>query len=246
MAAHEHRDPKFGHVYKYHPRSDSHSVALCNLVMNDLLTACFPLREQVARGEVVYGVNVAYRWPSSHKVKTIDLAVGRPIRKEMTVKKGIIRQQELDEVLISCEAKAVMTEHKKSQPRLYDELNSSHRIVHEGRRDAIAAGITVVNIASTFVSPLRNQNTGPLFVSVHKQPHAAAKMVEHLRGLPIRDGLHEEGFDAYCSIVVDCDNQTGCDLWTRPPAPQPGDRDYYDTFIDRLARFYAERFGKLT
>src|SRR3989304_1883931 len=91
----------------------------------------------------------------------------------------------IERVLIACEAKTVMTEHGKSQPRVFDELGSSHEIVHQGDRQAIAAGITVVNIASTFVSPLR-QKSKKLHVSQHKQPHAAERMVSHLRGLPIR------------------------------------------------------------
>ena len=250
LATHERRDPKFGHVYRYHPRSDAHSVALCEFIMEDLLVACPALRQQANRGEIAYGINVLYLWPGSRKLKTIDLAIGRPPRMESQephARVGIVRQTEIAEVLVSCEAKTVMTEHHKSQPRLYDELNSSHRIVHEGRRDAIAAGITVVNIATSFVSPLRNQRRDlPLHVSVHKQPQAAENMVKHLRGLPIRESIDEEGFDAYCTVLVDCDNQSGCDLWTGPPAPQAGDRNHYQTFVERMARFYTERFSTLT
>jgi hypothetical protein len=150
----------------------------------------------------------------------------------------------LADVRVSCEAKSVMTEHGKSKPRVFDELNSSHEIVHKGRPEAIAAGITVVNIAGEFVSPLRNQSDdAELNVTRHTQPAAAAGMVEHLRGLRIREGVTERGFDAYCTFVVDCDNRSRAVLWTAPPAPQPGDPDYYDTFIGRLACFYEERFS---
>jgi hypothetical protein len=250
LAKHEHRDPRFGHVYRYHPRSDVHSVALCDFIMEDLLAACPVLRQQAERGEIAYGVNVVHLWRRSQERKTIDLAIGRPPRMELPHPhsgRRIVRQAEIAEVLVSCEAKTVMTEHQKSQPRVYDELNSSHRIVHEGRRDAIAAGITVVNIATTFVSPLRNQRPDlPLHVTVHKQPQAADNMVKHLRGLPIRDSVDEEGFDAYCTVVVDCDNQSGCDLWSAVPAPQVGDRDHYQTFVERIARFYTQRFSTLT
>ncbi len=145
-------------------------------------------------------------------------------------------------MFLSCEAKTVMTEHGKSQPRVFDELGSSHEIVHQGDREAIAAGVTVVNIAKTFVSPLRQKNA-ELHVSKHKQPHAAERMVNHLRGLPIRDTVDGFGFDAYATIVVDCDNQGPAFLWTDPPAPQVGDRDHYDTFISRLSDAYASRFG---
>jgi hypothetical protein len=150
----------------------------------------------------------------------------------------------LSRLLIGCEAKAVMTEHGKSQPRLFDELSSSHEILHQGDQETIAAGIVMVNIASTFVSPLRQKSADRLHISHHQQPLVASRMVEHLRGLRIRDNVGEVGFDAFCTFVVDCDNQTGCSLFTDSPAPQPGDPDHYDTFIDRITRFYEERFGK--
>jgi len=104
-----------------------------------------------------------------------------------------------------------MTEHGKSQPRVFDELSSSHEIVHQGDREAIAAGITMVNIAETFVSPLR-QKSKDLHVTQHKQPHVAERMVHHLRGLPMRDGVDETGFDAYATIVIECDNQSPVNL----------------------------------
>ncbi len=70
-------------------------------------------------------------------------------------------------------------------------------------------------------------------------------MIEHLRGLPVRDDVGKVGFDAYASVVVDCDNIHTVHLWTDPPAPQPGDADHYDTFIARISRFYDSRFSRL-
>ena len=64
-------------------------------------------------------------------------------------------------------------------------------------------------------------------------------MVNHLRGLPIRDAADGFGFDAYATVVVDCDNQGPATLWTAPPSPQPGDKDHYDTFVNRIAAAYA-------
>jgi hypothetical protein len=149
----------------------------------------------------------------------------------------------IERVRISCESKAAMTEHVKAKPRIFDELNSSHGIVHEGDPAVIAAGITVVNIADTFVSPTR-QKSRKAVVTKHKQPDVTRQMVEHLRGLPIRADQTAVGFDAYATIVVNCDNRTMASLWTAPPAPQPGDRDHYDTFLAALARAYEDRFGK--
>jgi hypothetical protein len=145
----------------------------------------------------------------------------------------------IDRVLIACESKTVMTEHSKSQPRIYDELSSSHEIVHQGDREAIAA----VNIADTFVSPLRQKGV-QLHISQHKQPKAAERMLNHLRGLPIRESTEGVGFDAFASVVIDCDNQKPAKLWKKPPAPQPGDPDEYRTFLARISRAYVERFSK--
>lgn len=177
-------------------------------MLADLLDACPALRSQAARRKIVFGINVRFQWPATGKRKTLDLALGPPdggspaVPPEQPIVAG-----RLADVLLSCEAKSVMTEHGKSQPRVYDELSSSHEIVHAGRADAIATGLTVVNIARTFVSPLRQTSAQALHISRHHQPAAAAAMIRHLRGLRVRSTAGEVGFDAYATIVVDCDNQ---------------------------------------
>jgi hypothetical protein len=140
LTAHEHKDPVYGWVYRYHSRSDAHSIALCTLILEDLLAACPTLREQAPADKVVYGINSKHTFPNGKK-KTLDLAIGttRAI-KHPTRFAEIIYPGEIDRVFISCEAKTVMTEHGKSQPRVFDELGSSHEIVHQGDREAIAAG----------------------------------------------------------------------------------------------------------
>jgi hypothetical protein len=243
LTSHEHPDPRYGWIYRYHSRSDAHSIALCKLVVADLLKACTPLRRHALSNRVIYRINAKHTFPNG-KAKTLDLAIGTPKAIDEGDRfAGIIHVGEIDRVLMACEAKTCMTEHGKSQPRIFDELGSSHEIVHQGDREAIAAGITVVNIASTFVSPLR-QKGGELHISRHKQPHATERMVAHLRGLPIRDAIDGIGFDAYATIVVDCDNQGPVSLWNAPPAPQPRERDHYDTFVTRISEAYSTRFGR--
>lgn len=244
LTAHEHKDPNYGWVYHYHSRSDAHSIALCTFILEDLLLACPLLKQHALADRIVYGTNARHTFPNGKK-KTLDLAIGTAKSvTQLTRFAHTIFAGEIERVLLSCEAKTVMTEHGKSQPRVFDELGSSHEIVHQGDQAAIAAGVTVVNIAKTFVSPLR-QRGGELHISKHKQPHAAERMVKHLRGLAIRDVVGAVGFDAYATIVVDCDNQGPATLWTDPPAPQPGERDHYDTFVARMASAYATRFKTL-
>ncbi len=183
----QHPDKKTGFVYRYHSRSDSHSKAISLFVLDDLLDVCPRLRKQAKAGRVVYGVNLKHLWLNSEKKKTIDLAVGLgEVGPVESLEDHLIAQGPIKRVLISMEAKSVMTEHGKSQPRLFDELGSSHAIVHAGDNDAIAAGVTVVNIAGRFVSPLRQNPGQPMAWTKHNQPHVAERMVNHPRGLPIR------------------------------------------------------------
>lgn len=243
LTAHEHKDKTWGWVYRYHSRSDAHSIALCSLILRDLLAASDVLSQQALADKIVYRINCRHTFPNG-KRKTLDLAIGTPKSLQDAPRhSNSILPGEIERVLISCEAKTVMTEHGKSQPRVFDELGSSHEIVHQGDRSAIAAGVTVVNIAKTFVSPLRQKNTEKLHISKHKQPQAAEGMIRHLRGLPLRDNIDDTGFDAYSTIVVDCDNQGPVRLWTEPPAPQLGDNDHYPSFIQRIVTAFELRFA---
>jgi hypothetical protein len=209
--------------------------------MDDLINECPLLAEHARRGEVAYGINLSFQFPSG-KVKNLDLAVGTQAQIPIDSGEPFRRVAELSSLRLAMEAKSVMTEHKKSQPRVFDELSSSHEIVHQGGQETIAAGIAVVNIADQFVSPLRQ--VGPdLHWTKHKQPGVTESMVRHLRGLPIRESEREVGFDAYATIVISCDNQGPASVWTGLPAPQPGDRDHYQTFLSRVAAAYVARFS---
>jgi hypothetical protein len=256
MATHEHKDKGLPYIYRYHSRSDIHSIQLCEFIVRDLLRSCETLRTQALNRQIAYGINIKHTWPTTEKAKALDLAIGIPsdtatltesdqmLRvRSVRPKLGLVNA--FSKLLIACEAKAVMTEHGKSQPRLFDELSSSHEIVHQGDQETIAAGIVMVNIAKRFISPLRQKNAGELYWSVHHQPDVAARMIQHLRGLRVRNKIGDVGFDAFCTFVVDCDNQNDCKLHTSGPAPQAGDQDHYDTFVDRITQFYGERFHSL-
>jgi hypothetical protein len=241
---------------QYHSRSDAHSQKLGELIVADLVDGCPSIRTQAARGEIAYGINHVFVWPNG-KAKTLDLAIGIPLiardppigapihRLETQTLSRKTPGQSLGRLLIACEEKTVMTEHGKSQPRVYSELNDSHTIVHQGSRDTIAAGITAVNIAASFVSPLRQLREKRVEYSLHDQPHVTANMVAHLRKLPTRHAMDDVGFDAYCTFVVDLDNQGHVALHTALPSPQPGDFDHYATFLQRICHFYAERYHNL-
>lgn len=243
MTGHRANDKKYGRKdFRYHPRSDEHSKTLCLFVLEDLIAASDALRSHAESCQVVGGTNEKFVF-SNGKKKALDLAIGPPVDKP-AVYMAPLSPGPIASVRISCEAKQCMTEHGKTKPRIFDELSSSHEIVHQGDPHAIAAGIAVINIAGQFASPLRQTSgDGPPVITPHKQPDVTVGMVEHLRGLLIREELEKPGFDAFCTIVIDCDNLSDCHLHEDYPSPKPGDVDHYQTFIQRIAAAYADRFG---
>lgn len=245
MGNHRAKDHKFGRkVFRYHPRSDEHSKMLCRLILDDLLAACPALNRQALAREVVGGPNLKCRLANG-KTKALDLALGEPVEGFATARDPApMLIAPVARLRIACEAKQCMTEHGKTEPRIFDELSSSHEIVHQGDTKAIAAGIVVVNIASTYASPTRQTTKrGPLVITTLRQPRVAESMISHLRGLKMRDNPGEVGFDAFAIIVIDCDNTGPCRLHTDAPAPQPGERDHYSSFIDRISLAYAARYS---
>src|SRR5688572_8889369 len=111
LDAHSHIDARFGHTLKYHSRSDAHSIALCTMILEDLVAASPVLGDQLAQGTVIAGTNLAHTWMSTGKRKGLDLAVGPPSGRPTG-------KERLADVYLACEAKANMTEHGKSQPRV--------------------------------------------------------------------------------------------------------------------------------
>jgi hypothetical protein len=150
-------------------------------------------------------------------------------------------------VLIALEAKAAMTEFAKARPRLYDELESSHVTVHADTNHAIAAGIAIINGASSFMSPTANpcvKYGAPKKISKHAQPKQLGLTIRHVEALPRRSDVNSPGFDALCALALDCENDADVPvvLISDPPAQQPGDALYYDSMIARIAGWYSSRF----
>jgi hypothetical protein len=160
------------------------------------------------------------------------------------------RELPVGAVHIALEAKACMTEFVKARPRLYDELNSSHLAIHGNSPHTIAAGLAMVNMATEFISPGRNDfdlSTKPAAITRHDQPRHAIAIMDKLREVPrrVRDG--EEGFDAFAVVVVDCRNDgTPVRLITDPPAPQPGEIYHYEWTVLRLAQLYEQKYRDIS
>lgn len=260
--------------WQYHSRSDLHSKVACWGVLFDLLRQSRVLREHAIAGKVILGVHFEMRDFSTGRKKKLDLVVARPSTSTSSrstrsladlasrwavvlspeQEQALARLPHLQEgpvgaVLMALEAKATMTEHTKAQPRLYDELNSSHLTIHGASRQALAVGLVMVNAAESFVSPdLNRRPRGARVVySKHFQPAAAQGVVSKVREIPRRRGSQTEGYDGLGLVVVHAinDTDTPVTLVTRPPAPQQGDVLHYETMVTRVANEYDTTFSSI-
>jgi hypothetical protein len=149
-------------------------------------------------------------------------------------------------VLIALEAKAAMTSHQKAEPRLYDELNSSHLCVHGASNQALAIAYVQVNSATEFASSVRNNfplADYPVRLSRHTQPKSVIGVIDKVAELPRRSGTAGVGFDGVGVTVLNFENTGGpVDLVDQPPSPQPGDPFHYESMIIRMANEYDSRF----
>jgi hypothetical protein len=253
-------------------------MILCWGIFFDLMRRDSLIAKHVADGKVAFGINHTMNDFAHNRKKDLDLVIckrgaptsyttsrGHTINNfhDMVAAYGIdltpsetkdlaaIATAPLTSVasaLVALEAKAAFTEFTKARPRLYDELNSSHLTIHGDTDSAIAAAFVIVNLADTFISPLRAPWTidaaHPAPINRHRQPAATVSVIEKILQIPRRSATGGPGYDAIGLTVIDCKNDgTPIQLVSAPPAPQPGEPFFYDTFIDRLETIYATRFS---
>lgn len=261
----------YGVRWQYHSRSDRHSKVGSWGVALDLLATSALMRAHAEQGKIVLGVNHEMRDFQTGRKKDLDLVVARPggqippltmSLKRLAFHYGIelteaqtatldalpdIPVAPVGAVLVAMEAKACMTAHVKSLPRLYDELNSSHLCVHGASRQALAIGYVQVNAASEFVSPVINSpriaEGLTVRVTKHRQPGDTLRVLEKVAEIPRRSGNSDNGFDAIGVTVLDLVNDgSPVRLISSPPAPRPGDNFHYDSMIVRMANEYDTTF----
>lgn len=264
---------KNGNRWQYHPRSDRHSKVGCWGVALDLLATSALLRQHASDGKVVLGVNHTMTDFATGRKKDLDLVIARPAGSppprartfaNLADENGVVldeQQQALLEslprlpvapvgaTLVALEAKACMTAHVKSLPRLYDELNSSHLCVHGSSRWALAIGYVHVNNAAAYLSPTMNNH--PLDVyparwTQHHQPQDTLRVIRKVGEIPRRSASSEVGFDSVGITVLDLANDGGpVSLVESPPAPVSGDTFHYASMIVRTANEYDTRFASI-
>jgi len=142
---------------------------------------------------------------------------------------------------IAVEAKGVMTEHRKAIKNRKRDLESHHAHVHDYDKNAIAAGVIVVNASETFRSPLRKEGD----VTVHRNPMMLVQhCINEVNSITLTGGSATVGLDAKCVLVVSINNvDTGAVTYlAKPPAPAVGSPIHWDSFIQRICDRYVSRF----
>jgi hypothetical protein len=262
---------KYGNRWQYHSRSDRHSKVGSWGVALDLLATSSLLRRHAEAGKVVLGVNHTMTDFATGRKKDLDLVIARPAGPpsgrtfaRLAVDYGVLLSDielgvlealpplpvgPVGAVLVALEAKACMTAHVKSLPRLYDELNSSHLCVHGASRQALAIGYVQVNAAENFVSPVVNNRPlgqTPPIVTQHRQPTDTERVVRKVAEIPRRSASSESGFDGIGITVLDLRNDGGpVRIVAAPPAPQPGDSFHYGSMVVRMANEYDTTFARV-
>lgn len=264
---------KYGNRWQYHSRSDRHSKVGSWGIALDLLGSSSLLRRHADAGKLVVGVNHTMTDFATGRKKDLDLVIARPaedaapkqrdfagLRKEYGIVLSDLERGILDAlpllpigpvgaVLIALEAKACMTAHVKSLPRLYDELNSSHLCVHGASRQALAIGYVQVNAASEFLSPVVNNyplaDRAPV-ATRHRQPADTERVIRKVGEMPRRSSSSEVGFDGIGVTVLDLQNDGGTvEIVDAAPAPQPGDSFHYASMVVRMANEYDTTFAHI-
>ncbi len=264
---------KYGNRWQYHSRSDRHSKVGSWGIALDLLTTSSLLRRHAEEGKVVLGVNHTMIDFATGRKKDLDLVIARPSGEPESVRRSFaglatsygIELSDLESgilealpvlpvgtvgaVLVALEAKACMTAHVKSLPRLYDELNSSHLCVHGASRQALAIGYVQVNAADEFLSPvINNRPLGlePAIVTRHRQPADTERVLDKIGEIPRRSASSESGFDGIGVTVLDLRNDgSPVSIVTGAPSPQPGDSFHYGSMVVRMANEYDTTFSSI-
>lgn len=247
-------------MWQYHSRGGRHSITSCWGVLFDLLQHSALLRAHVETRKVVFGLDHKMHDYAANRSKNLDLVIARPHQDGWPKQRSprlfselpALHDMHLDgdqrtrltalpnpvegavgAVHLALEAKACMTAFTKSYPRLYDELNSSHAVIHGASNRALAVGLAIVNVADEFVSPVGKRNR-------HTQPKDALGAMAKVEQLPRRSGDEGVGYDGLGIILLDIKNDGS--LVSLPSAPPVSVNYEYGRMIVRIANEYDVRF----
>ena len=233
----------------------------------DLLLECDTLRNAAASGRIGFGINHVMVGPIN---KTLDLVitvvppnrngarrrrfdeVGRslgialpPDDEAALASLPVIEQDRKDdvsEVAIALEAKACMTEHVKSLPRLHAEILATGYLAKRASRRCITVSYSLVNAAPTFVTP-----SGKGKVNHHNQPDDARRVVDMIsHAVPTTSDSSDYGYDVVGITTLDCRNDGSAVRVIDDPAVGPALMEHtrYDRMVRSLCSEFRNRFGR--
>ena len=243
-------------AWQYHSRSDVHSKVACWTLLFDLLSHCDAARRVAAAGRMGFGINHVMVGPIN---KTLDLvitlvpedrlAAGRATFSDMVMRYHIVlneseasilnslptviedRKDDVSEVAVAIEAKACMTEHTKSLPRLHAEILATGYLARLAAPQCITVSYNLVNAAPKFTSP---GNQGK--VNQHAQPADARQVVDMLsRAIPLARQAKNIGYDVIGATVIECANDGSPVLVsTGEAAPKNSEHVHYERMMVAL------------
>jgi hypothetical protein len=253
-----------GRAWQYHSRSDTHSKVACWTVLFDLLTQCDVVRKQAQHGQLGFRINHVMVGPIN---KTLDLVVtvvpptrvhgSRATFADLVSRYGIHldaaesaalarlpsvpedRRDDIAEVAIALEAKACMTEHLKSIPRLHAEILATGYLARMAAPRCITVSYSLVNEADSFVSPGGKGKT-----NTHSQPEDARRVIQMLgSAIPLARQVRDIGYDVVDATVIECKNDgSPVVVSSGAAAPKTSDHHHYERMIRSLCGEYRSRF----
>lgn len=253
-----------GRAWQYHSRSDRHSKVACWALLFDLLLECDVVRDAAARGRLGFGINHEMVGAIN---KTLDLVLtivpparsSRPRRDfaARAVEFGLALDNEdraaldalpplyedtrmdVSEVAIALEAKACMTEHVKSLPRLHAEILATGYLARRAAPRCITVSYTLVNAAPSFVTTSAADR-----VNLHRQPEDALRTIGMIaRAVPTANDVRDYGYDAVGVTVIDCRNDgSAVRLLDKSPAPATSDHVHYERMLRNVCAEFRSRF----
>lgn len=236
------REWKYPKDVPYHPRSDKHGGAQCRYFVDDLLYESDAIADAARNGEIVYAEDYDVGDPNGLGWN-VDLVLGPPSGNVQLPADGGMARGAPGEVWMAVDAKSIVTEHQKARRNRQRDINSFADIMHTHQEQALAAGILLLNIADRFDSPTRDPD------DITEHPHIdriVGEIVDLFDSINRSEGEISANLDGAGLIVVDHTNLEDdvgeTELVTREPAPQPGERVHYRTFVRDMADLFEQRF----
>ncbi|WP_254767781.1 hypothetical protein [Salinilacihabitans rarus] len=226
----------------YHPRSDKHGGAQCRYFVDDLIHESKAIEAAAQNGEIVYAEDYDVGDPRGLGWN-VDLVLGPPAGDVQPPLGGGMAKDTPGEVWLACDAKSIVTEHQKARRNRQRDINSFADIMHTHHEQALTCGILLLNIAERFDSPTRDPDDITEHANIER---IIEEIVDLFDSIDRSEGEISANLDGAGLIVVDHTNLPEdigeTELVTREPAPQPGERVHYRTFVQEMADHFETRF----